>query len=458
MKREEAIEIVRNIYQTDAEKEALAVLIPELCESEDERIRKALIKVFTDKYKKGYEWKEFGIPNRSVLDWLEKQKENPKSADSISSDCTSDEKYEDRWHKVGDSLPDNGREVLAKDKLGNILLARYDGEGWDVSVYDDEDYRCHNGISKWCEIPSEKQKEQKPVEQNSASGNSENPNNHVGWKEEYREEDLRTRFAFYTYKDEDNALYLSNVFVDEAYRNSGFGTRILKAAEKVAESGATTICLKVKQNSPANAWYRKHGYGYLTFEGDYDWLGKKLEYLKPTKQQKEKKSEQYSPLCNTIKDKIREYIANHFIADTVVKTDMRSIVKAMEEGVRLGKEEQKPAEIDEYEIIKKHITRDSLSSEVNKRLIECGWYFPNEKPAEWSEEDERILKGIIGLIDHDQHYGVRNKEMIAWLKSRRPQPHWKPTEEQMNTLRYAAGGNYVNLGILESLYNELKNL
>lgn len=93
---------------------------------------------------------------------LRKQKENPKSTDFIPSDCVSDAKCEDRWHKVEDSLPDNGREVLAKDKLGNTLLARYDGEGWDVSVYDDEDYRCDNGISKWCEIPFEKPKEQKP--------------------------------------------------------------------------------------------------------------------------------------------------------------------------------------------------------------------------------------------------------------------------------------------------------
>ena len=40
-----------------------------------------------------------------------------------------------------------------------------------------------------------------------------------------------------------------------------------------------------------------------------------------------------------------------------------------------------------------------------------------QKPAEWSEEDEKILKGIIGLIDHNQHYDVSNKDMLAWLKS-----------------------------------------
>ena len=44
--------------------------------------------------------------------------------------------------------------------------------------------------------------------------------------------------------------------------------------------------------------------------------------------------------------------------------------------------EQKSVEIDEYKIIKKHITEDSLSSEVNKRLKECGWYVTDAESAE----------------------------------------------------------------------------
>lgn len=111
----------------------------------------------------------------------------------------------------------------------------------------------------------------------------EQPDN---WNDEYREDELLTRFAFYTYKDEDSVLYLSNVFVEETSRNKGFGTKILQAAERVAETiGAITIRLKVKRNSQANDWYRKHGYGYLTFEGEYDWLEKNLEYLKPKQEQ-----------------------------------------------------------------------------------------------------------------------------------------------------------------------------
>ena len=59
--------------------EILEALAPELRESEDERIRKALIEVFKEKLERGFEWVEYGIPNRSVLSWLEKQKvEHPK--------------------------------------------------------------------------------------------------------------------------------------------------------------------------------------------------------------------------------------------------------------------------------------------------------------------------------------------------------------------------------------------
>lgn len=124
----------------------------------DERIRKEI----TDYLSRRADVTRFIEETKDCERWiayLERQKENPKSADSIPADCTSDVKCEDRWHKVGDSLPNNGRLVLAKDCLGNTLLARYDCEGnWEVSVYDDADYYCRNTITKWCEIPLEKQK------------------------------------------------------------------------------------------------------------------------------------------------------------------------------------------------------------------------------------------------------------------------------------------------------------
>lgn len=70
-----------------------------------------------------------------------------------------------------------------------------------------------------------------------------------------------------------------------------------------------------------------------------------------------------------------------------------------------------------------------------------------QKPAEWSEEDEEHLKSIISTIEMCM-MGCENASAvlgyydsdISWLKSLRPQPHWKPSEEQMKILNCAANG------------------
>lgn len=60
--------------------------------------------------------------------------------------------------------------------------------------------------------------------------------------------------------------------------------------------------------------------------------------------------------------------------------------------------------------------------------------------SSWSEEDEKMLRTIIS----DGSRGVElDSKQISWLKSLRPvskeslQPHWKPSEEQMESLAYA---------------------
>ena len=210
----------------------------------------------------------------------------------------------------------------------------------------------------------EKQKEQEPAE----------------WSEEYREEDLRTRFAFYTYKDEDSVLYLSNVFVEETSRNKGFGTKILQAAEMVAQTiGARTICLKVKQNTPANDWYRRHGYGYSTFEGEYDWLEKNLEYLKP--KQKEQKPES----CDCSRDEESYMNGIHHV---LMNPEAYGLIK--------------------------------------------------QKPTEWSEEEKMHLANAILVAKKE--WGV-NSYTARFLESLRDtfqngNSRWKPSEEQMKEYSY----------------------
>ena len=50
------------------------------------------------------------------------------------------------------------------------------------------------------------------------------------------------------------------------------------------------------------------------------------------------------------------------------------------------------------------------------------------------------------------------EEDIRWLKFLKDRYTWRPSDEQMETLKYACGGNYVDLGVLDSLYNDLKKL
>lgn len=74
MNREEAIEIIKNAtVWNDEERAALAILIPELRESEDERIRKWLVDYFGSI--KETVWIPRDITCEQILAWLEKQKE-----------------------------------------------------------------------------------------------------------------------------------------------------------------------------------------------------------------------------------------------------------------------------------------------------------------------------------------------------------------------------------------------
>lgn len=87
MTRKEAINTVRNIYQTDKEKEALEILIPELAESEDERIRKNLIELLLDT--PAQDIISHNLELSKVLAYLEKQKEQKPAVEQLDGTFNS---------------------------------------------------------------------------------------------------------------------------------------------------------------------------------------------------------------------------------------------------------------------------------------------------------------------------------------------------------------------------------
>ena len=88
-----------------------------------------------------------------------------------------------------------------------------------------------------------------------------------------------------------------------------------------------------------------------------------------------------------------------------------------------------------------------------------------QKPAEWSEEDKKMLNGIIERGNSEIPKGEcgLTPNQVAWLETRlksiRPQPHWKPSEVQMDALAWYSGNSGVpptGDKAIKSLYYDLK--
>lgn len=79
---------------------------------------------------------------------------------------------------------------------------------------------------------------------------------------------------------------------------------------------------------------------------------------------------------------------------------------------------------------------------------------------EWGEEDKKMLKATLESLKRYQlsmpNYQVELQ--MRWLKSLRPQPHWKPSEEQMDALDNARFCKSYDRSELDLLYEQLKKL
>ena len=87
-----------------------------------------------------------------------------------------------------------------------------------------------------------------------------------------------------------------------------------------------------------------------------------------------------------------------------------------------------------------------------------------QKPAEWSEEDNVNLNYIIKVLGrlyerNDKAYLQESLERkIKWLKSLRPQSHWKPSDEQMDALDDVISSRDIKYDVLSELWKDLKKL
>lgn len=106
-----------------------------------------------------------------------------------------------------------------------------------------------------------------------------------------------------------------------------------------------------------------------------------------------------------------------------------------------------------------------FGNNMGHTTIESGnkWHLVEQKPAEWSEEDEMFVHGLIrGLAAKRDIHGhttfssdcIDITKTIDWLKSLRPQKQWKPSEEQITWL-YRAADDASKDSRMKQILNEL---
>lgn len=105
------------------------------------------------------------------------------------------------------------------------------------------------------------------------------------------------------------------------------------------------------------------------------------------------------------------------------------------------------------ELVRKHCVNET-------RCMLEGW-LGKQKPVEWSEEDTAKMSALSRWLcsnNNSKFDGFRAFELVDWLKTLKPQNHWKPTEQQLFDMEYIMT-HYPNIrGMVESVYNELKKL
>lgn len=498
--REEAIRRIKAWNLDSDDMEVLAAAIPELAESEDEKIRKRLIEYFEGFRMGNVEVRWEGLIVQEVLAWLEKQKE--RVVDSSKTSADEDErireaiestirvygKTQGEW--IGgydmDTLVVHLREAFSTlEKQKEQKPKQVPKWLYRLEFKDNSCGLWYNGQGEWC------------FENGigSLDDSCKTKNLPMDYDERYKQ-DGRNWFSSCSKKED--LLHWYSKEDAKTLLNKGFVfTRYL--ATEYHEYDQQTVFIK------ETALYREE----INF----------LELMK------EQKPEQYDI----------DVLEKHITKDSISELAHTVIVR---NGWEIVEKEQKPVDFPTTDEEVKEFLETRPKVAVPEKYKTPDFVFSKQeyeshpiiskdttsvKPAEWSEEDADILNCCISSIEEAKENRYAYKETdgdtsydreIDWLKSLRPQPqtktndyitphkkffqwiynrlvdvhgenpnvdymqsfkkridnlqfsesHWKPSEEQMDALR--ASNSYwkgttnevPRTDLLESLYNDLEKL
>lgn len=99
---------------------------------------------------------------------------------------------------------------------------------------------------------------------------------------EFWKDDI-ARIFIEIYDDTPDECVFTHLWVDETWRNKGYGKEVISEAEKEASKlGCKNIYLKVETDSWIHQWYVRHGYSNLsidTEEPEFIWMIKSCKEI-----------------------------------------------------------------------------------------------------------------------------------------------------------------------------------
>ena len=428
MTREEAIKIVRNIYQTDKEKEALGVLIPELAESDDERTREFLINFI--KLENGTNLSPDDAER--CIAYLEKQ--NEKLNYPTTSRVTILPDGGTVRHTIG--YLEKGKKqkpVLAYDENGDVILSDFEAalfsafsDAWQTYLHGED-----VNVVEWAK---EHAPELLRVAGKPAEIKIDIPN----------DQDIIKSFVDSMSPDEsltgiehDLALYAQvlahyKAIKSDAQYNNALKGFAIAVKESLNEQKEQKPVLTAKE-----AWKEMRLEVYAQASGN-----------------------RHEPNCSDDSTKMFSLCDIDEIFEKIGDSTVGS------QPAEWSEEDEKIAKEIEEELWYPGDFPDYPSKEESELYDDCqrrlDWFKNKLKSLrlqpkqEWSNEEKGILMECISVLQNSSHWVLADK-----LKSLRPRLSWKPSEEQMKWLKDVI--ETVPLTCrqqlpLESLYADLQKL
>ena len=388
------------------DKKTIEYIFPELAESEDERIRKVLIHIVKgacDKYGIKYQGKE--ISEEKLLAWLEKQGEQ-KSADKVKP----------KFH-VRDWITNGIDCTFQITSIENGIYYDTNNCGSDIESTDKlyhlwtiQDAKNGDVLAAYENIVLFKEIDGLNIKCHCTYNFMNNPSFYVNT--------LQNKIAFHPATKEQRDLLFQKM-KEAGYEWNAKEKKLKTTVVPTFNIGDTII---KRHNSDINK------FGQFTITAITD--GK--------------------------------YWYNDRIICDITEQNEWEIYEPVRQKPAWSEEDEKIAKtiINEFEQCSEWCCANGLTKE------DCIAWLNRQIHAKWSEEDKKKVNNLYVLLDQMVSFNMlSNKnasEFKDWLKSLRPQPQWKPSDEQMKALEDALGlakscGEYYAFD-LRILYKQLKKL